>query len=77
MGQGGRGGGELPRALAAPFGLRAHGAIAEAIANGEAERAVGVTRAHLVASQQYVASERKLTVKVLDEYGASRMPRRP
>jgi GntR family transcriptional regulator, transcriptional repressor for pyruvate dehydrogenase complex len=53
--------------------IRAHAAISDAIGTGDAEAAVRVTKAHLDASQLYVASHPRHRVRVLDEYGSSRM----
>jgi GntR family transcriptional repressor for pyruvate dehydrogenase complex len=53
--------------------LRAHGSIVKAIETGDAELAGKVTRAHLKASQLYVASDGAPPVRVLDEYGMPRM----
>ncbi|MGW5154689.1 FadR/GntR family transcriptional regulator [Nonomuraea wenchangensis] len=53
--------------------LRAHGAIEKAIGAGDAALAGKLMRAHLEASQLYVASDDAPPVQVLDEYGNPRM----
>lgn len=55
--------------------VKTHGSIATAIAAGDVDKAVRLTKTHLEASQLYVASNKDLTVRVLDEYGSSRMAR--
>jgi GntR family transcriptional repressor for pyruvate dehydrogenase complex len=53
--------------------LQAHRAISDAIAKGDAYRAARLTREHLEASQLYVAPDETRLVRVLNEYGSSRM----
>ncbi|MET7400274.1 FCD domain-containing protein [Dactylosporangium sp. NPDC005572] len=53
--------------------LRAHDSILKAIEAGDADLAGRVTRAHLKASQLYVASSEAPSVRVVDEYGMPRM----
>nr|BFE58345.1 FCD domain-containing protein [Dactylosporangium thailandense] len=53
--------------------LRAHDSIVDAIEAGDADQAGRLMRAHLQASQLYVASENAPPVRVLDEYGNPRM----
>jgi DNA-binding FadR family transcriptional regulator len=60
---------ELRRAV-----IKAHGAIASAIMAGHVTKSVSLIRAHLEASQLYVASDPDRAVRALDEYGSSRMP---
>jgi DNA-binding FadR family transcriptional regulator len=59
---------ELRRAV-----LRAHDSIVKAIETGDADQAGRLTRAHLKASQLYVASDDAPPVRVVDEYGMPRM----
>jgi DNA-binding FadR family transcriptional regulator len=53
--------------------LQAHRAISDAIAAGDRYRAARLTRDHLDASQLYVAPDQSRLVRVLSEYGSSRM----
>lgn len=53
--------------------VEAHRAISDAITRGEADRAVRMSRDHLEASQLYVAPDKSRSVRVLSEYGYSRM----
>jgi GntR family transcriptional repressor for pyruvate dehydrogenase complex len=53
--------------------LKAHRAISDAITKGYVEHAVRLTRDHLEASQLYVAPDESRSVRVLSEYGNSRM----
>ncbi|WP_432974900.1 FadR/GntR family transcriptional regulator [Dactylosporangium sp. CA-233914] len=53
--------------------LRAHDSIVAAIEAGDADQAGQLMRAHLEASQLYVASQNAPPVRVLDEYGNPRM----